>query len=167
MTSTLKQLAEKVAELDKANTRLLAAELEKKEAQAAVDQLREVDIPKLMDEVGVATITTSGGLTVNITEQIFTRIPADRKGEAFAWLDENGHSGLIRRDLKVPFLKTETEACQKLAESLKERYPDLSVELNVHPSTLRAFVTRELPTTFDFPRDLFGVYVKRQANIKK
>lgn len=167
MSDVLKTLAEKVKELDDANEVLLAAQLALSNAQEAVDDLAMREIPDLLEEVGVDTITTKDGLKVSIKETVHAKIKVDDRAEAYEWLDRNGHSALIRRNVVVPFQKEDTEKCEKLVNALEADYPDLSVDMNVHPSTLRSFVKREIEEDEDFPRKLFGVFIRKQATIEK
>jgi hypothetical protein len=167
MSDVLKTLTEKVAELDAANEVLLAAQLQLADAQEAVDELAMREIPRLLEEVGVNTITTSDGLKVTIKETVHTKIKVDDRDEAYGWLDDHGHSGMIRREVRVPFTKEDTEKCEKLVSQLEAEYPDLSVDLSIHASTLRSFVTKELKQDEQFPRKLFGVFIRKQATIEK
>lgn len=168
MSDVLQQLADKVEELDKANAVLLEAQLALANAEKAVEELAQKEIPNLLESVGLNTITTRDGLKVTIKETVHARLSGETKDAALKWLEENGHSGLIRREVKIPFTREEEEACRELAEQLQGEYPDLTMDRNVHHSTLRSFVRGELEEdTGEFPRDLFNVYIKKTAQIEK
>jgi hypothetical protein len=101
-------------------------------------ELREVIIPNLMESVGQEILRTPSGAMVELTEQVFARIPVARKQEAFDWLRDNNEAGLIKKEV---------------------------VE-SVHAQTLKAWVRGKLKEEADIPQDLFGVFVKKVAKIK-
>lgn len=79
--------------------------------------LEEIEIPNALTEAGVSEFTTLEGLKVS-TKFVVGTIPADSKDEAFRWLDEHGHGGIIKRGVQVSFDKGSEEAAERAAETL-------------------------------------------------
>jgi hypothetical protein len=101
-------------------------------------ELREVIIPNLMESVNQPLLRTHSGEMIELTEQVFAKIPANRKPEAFQWLRDNDEAGMIKEELVT----------------------------SVHPQTLKAWARGKLKEGVELPHDLFGIYVKKVAKIK-
>lgn len=127
--------------------------------------LEEVDIPNALTEAGVSEFTTLDGLKVG-TKFIVGTIPADSKDEAFRWLDEHGHGGIIKRGVQVNFDKGSEEAAEKAAESLRELGLDPKVTLNVHAQTFMSFAREQIQKGNMLPLDRWGVFYGTKAVIK-
>lgn len=140
------------------------AEEELKARKQELAEIAEVQIPELMEKMGIETFTTTSGVKISVKEQIRASILAAHRGAAFRWLRENGHEALIKREVKVAFGMGEDELAQETIEKLG----DLPVEdkSSVHPSTLKKFVTELLEAGAEVPEELFSVHRQRVSNIK-
>lgn len=152
----------------------LAAEIETlemavKEKKKELQRVAEQDLPEAMDIIGMAEFTLVDGTKISIKKFYNASIPADRKDEAFTWLDENGHSGIIKTEVSVAFGRGDLEIARAFVEFASEFSqapinPELGQE--VHWSTLRSFVREQIEGGSDFPREMFGVYIGRKAELK-
>ena len=77
-------------------------------------------IPMLMDEMGIERIDVDGAI-VKLKSFVSASIPADRKQEAFNWLREHGHEGIIKNEIVVSFGKGRTTSQAMSCTSLKRR----------------------------------------------
>jgi hypothetical protein len=134
-------------------------------AQAKVTDLAERQIPELMDGLGLKTFTTKAGFRVDVKRTIRASIPAARKDEAMRWLDDNGHSGLIKRSVLVAFDREQEKDARKLEQQLGKKFENVKTELKVESSTLRAFIGEQLAAGAAVPLELFGAWEQRIAKI--
>jgi hypothetical protein len=160
--SLLSRLADELNAAELAEAKLEAALAE---AKAKVTDLAERQIPELMDEVGIKTITTTSGFRVDVRRIIRASIPAGSKEEAMKWLDDNGHSGLIKRSVRVAFDRTQETEARKLEAQLGKKFENVKTELKVEPSTLAAFIGERLANGDAIPLELFGAWQQRIAKI--
>jgi hypothetical protein len=161
-----------LALLSQLATQLNAAELEAAKleeqlaaAKAQVTDLAERQIPELMDGLGLKTFTTTSGFRVDVKRTIRASIPAAKKDEAMRWLDDNGHSGLIKRSVLVAFDREQEKDARKLEQQLGKKFENVKTELKVEPSTLRAFIGEQLALGAEMPLELFGAWEQRIAKI--
>jgi hypothetical protein len=138
-----------------------------KAAQVVETELREKVIPGLMDELGMQAFETQSGFTIRIVENVFANISEERKAAAHAWLDKNGHGGMIRRKVLVEFNREQGEDAKQLATDLHGKYPAVSQEMAVNGNTLKAWAKRMLEDGEDIPLSLFGVHTQKVAKIGK
>ncbi len=122
-------------------------------------------LPDLMHQAGVSEITTLSGLKVS-TKFIVGAIPAQAKDDAFQWLDDNGHSDLIKRNLSLKFDKGASEKAEEARKQLTEMGFDPEMKLDVHPQTFMAFAREQIKTGKMLPLDKWGVFYGDKAVIK-
>lgn len=144
--------------------RLLEEKL--KEAKASLQKIKTETIPDFMDEIGIESFTTSGGMTIKVEPFYQCSIPKARKDEAFRWLSENDYEDLIKVAISLSFGKSEYEIAVEVARKLDAMgYPCVPV-LQVHPMTLKGWVRMMSEEGNEFPMDLFGAYIGRTTKIK-
>lgn len=160
--ATLSRLAEQLnsAELE-------AAKLEEQlaAAKAKVTDLAERQIPEMMDGLGMKTFTTKSGFRVDVKRTIRASIPAGNKDRAMKWLDDHGHSGLIKRSILVAFDRDQEKEARKLEAQLGKKFENVKTDLKVEPSTLRSFIGEQLEKGEAIPLELFGAWEQRIAKI--
>ena len=128
-------------------------------------ELEERDIPNALTEAGVSEFTTLEGLKVS-TKFIVGSIPAERKDEAYTWLDDHGHGSIIKRGVQVNFDKGSTEAAEKAAEAMRSMGFDPKVTLNIHAQTFMSFAREQIQKGNMLPLDKWGVFHGTKAVIK-
>jgi hypothetical protein len=130
-------------------------------------QVQEVDIPELMDEMGVQEFTLTSGRKVSIRKQYYASIPKDKRDAAFAWLTEHGHEELIKVEVEVQFGRGEFETAVDFARRLAEAGYNALPHKDVNAQTLKAWVKRMIESDEgEFPMELFNPYIQRKAIIK-
>ena len=87
----------------------LAKEEERlKTLKAEIRDIEEKELPDAMRACnGMTRFDLKDGSQIKVKDDIFCSIPLDKKADALKWLEENGHAGLIKHDVKVSFAKGE------------------------------------------------------------
>lgn len=163
--SELAMLSGLASDLNAAELEQAKLELQLEAAKKKVTDLSERQIPELMDSLGLKTFTTTSGFKIDVKRTIRASIPAARKDEAMKWLDDNGHSGLIKRSVLVAFDRSQEKEAHKLEAQLSKKFENVKTDLKVEPSTLRSFLGEQLEAGVAVPLDLFGAWEQRTAKI--
>lgn len=150
-----------------AQVEMAKAEADFKDKQKRVHHFEEHLIPEALRSAGVKEITTTSGYKVKIKSDVRASIPVAREDEAFRWLEQNGHGGLIKRTVEVAFAMGEDDKARDLMEQLRDQ--DLSVgnRKKVESSSLRALLRRLLEDPGQkVPMDIFGASTYDKAEVK-
>ena len=157
-------LCKKQIELEKEVDRLneLLAETQKK-----LSYIREHDLPDAMAEAGVSELKLKDGAKVTVQPFVGAHITEAKKRDAHQWLDENGHGGLIKRELTFKFNREDT-AWEKMMEQYSAMgWTNYKLKEAVHPQTLKAFVREQVEKGSDIPVSLFNIFSGFKAKITK
>lgn len=150
-------LTEQKAEVERLDQEL------KKAKEAAMRTERE-DLPELMSECGLKSVTLEDGSTVVIKEEVDAAITEATRGRAMAWLTDNDFGGLIKTSVAVQFDRGMHEEATRLAQELQEKFGRAEMKEVVHPATLKSFVKEQLSAGQPIPLDIFNV---RPYNVAK
>lgn len=130
----------------------------------------ENDLPEAMEEAGMMEFKLKDGRKVTVNRKYHASIPKAHQSQAFRWLREHGHDGIIKRDITLKFGKGDDELARKIRDLLSDELGDETVGIadkeHVHHSTLRAFVREQIEAGEDLPMDEFGVFIRTVAEIK-
>lgn len=137
------------------------------EASKNVLQFSETDIPNALEGLE-GKFKLPDGRTVTIKEDIRVSLSKDNKPKGIIWLNNNGHSAIVKRKFEIDFGKGDDKWADKFERDLAKRKKPLNVKrgMSVHAGTLKAFVKQALEDGVDIPQKLFGVYRQRVAKIK-
>ena len=138
-----------------------------KDTQERLRDVAERQIPDLMDEIGLDTITTSAGLKVSVKTTLRASVPVAQRDTAWDWLDAHGHGGMIKRSVQVAFNRDQESAADELVDGLRSKFPNVKTERKVEPSTLKAFIREQLEEGNEVPMELFGAFEQRRAKIEE
>ena len=141
-----------------------------KQLEEAHKAIVENDLPEAMDSLGLEEFKLDSGRKITISESYHPNISEANRDEAFDWLRDHGHDGIIKRNVSVQFGKGEDAIANRLLANLR-RYKSLGESTikdssGVHPQTLNAFVREMIESGEDLPMETFGVFVRRAASIK-
>ena len=139
--ATLSKLAQ---ELRAAQRAAESQELELKRAYARVTYLSTETIPELMAELGMKKFETTSGLKIELVKKVHASITQTNLTAAHSWLEENGHGGMIKREIVVAFNREQEEEAKELQDQLRGEYPGVKSKEAVHNSTLKAWVKNRL-----------------------
>ena len=123
-------------------------------------------IPMLMDEMGIERIDVDGAI-VKLKSFVSASIPADRKQEAFNWLREHGHEGIIKNEIVVSFGKGEDNVAGDVMYQLEEKGFHPEQKTHIHSMTLKGFIREQVEKGNNIDLDLFGAFVGRTAEVKR
>lgn len=122
-------------------------------------------LPDLLKQAGVREITTLEGLKV-ATKFVVGSIPAEKKEEAYDWLDNHGHSDIIKRSVSLQFSKGDTAQAERAKEELRKLGFDPQSKMDIHPQTFMAFVREQVNNGKMLPLAQWGVWFGDKAVIK-
>lgn len=139
-----------------------------KVAKARLTSISEYELPALLDQVGISELTTANGAHVKVKETIRVSLSKERQNPAMDWLVQNGHGGMIKSEVTAKYDRGQESIALSLRDMLEDALGEdhVSMGRKVEPSTLRAFVKRQLESGTDMPLDLFGVYRQRVTEVK-
>lgn len=160
----LAQKAERQVELE---DEIAQIEQELKTKKEELAKVGELDIPELMHELGVEDFTLKNGLKVKVSAFYGAKIPDELADQAFDWLEDEGHDGIIKGELIVMYKRPDKQRLGQFYELAKELGFEVKDKLNVHPMTLKAFVKEQITEGKELPRNLFGVYTGWRTKITK
>ena len=156
------ELAQRQLELEQ---ELERAEDEVKRVKAELDQVRQVELPNALSELGVESWTLTNGFSITSKPKYFASIPKDRKDEAFAWLEEHNLDAVIKNVVSAEFGKGENDLAVQAVQELVSLGFRPQKEMSVHPMTLKSLVKDLIERGVEFPMDLFGAGVVLEAKI--
>ncbi len=170
---------EQAAPTDEAFAPLNAMVIEARETQAEIARLeRELEaktkhlagiiyvrLPALMQGMGLSEFKTTDGLEISVKEEVEAHISKENQGTAHKWLDENGHGGIIKRDITVSFNKEQAEAAKTLLAELQTKFAGVASKQSVHAQTLKAWAKEMLGNGAAFPMEMFGIFRRKVAKI--
>lgn len=134
-------------------------------------KITEEQLPSAMQELSISEFKFGTGFKITLDDVVHAKIPAHHEAKAFSWLEENGYGHIIKNVVSVSFGSGEDEIAAQLEEYIgsNEQLKDIPHErkMNVHPSTLKSWVKERLEKHDAFPMDIFGVFQRTVAKIKK
>ena len=113
----LKEAAEKYKVL---KDQIKALKDQQTELQKEFDEIRLKIIPDLMEEQGVGTVTFKGVGRVQLAGDLNVSIPADKREEAYDWLEKHGHGDIIKPGVHPSTLKGFVKEALREGEELPE-----------------------------------------------
>ena len=161
-----KQLSGLVRRLNEKQEQIDETEKYLKELKAEKQRIAFEHIPMLMDEMAIERIDVDG-LTVKLKPFVSASIPADRKQEAFNWLREHGHEGIIKNEIVVSFGKGEDNVAGDVMYQLEEKGFHPEQKTHIHSMTLKGFIREQVEKGNNIDLDLFGAFVGRTAEVKR
>lgn len=166
---TLRQLTALCQQLRDAQREQQEAEDSLKVKKANVRRLEEEDIPALMSELGVQKIQLDTGEVITVGLEVyaeFSKTETTTKASAFSWLEENECDGIIKTEVMVQFGRGEIEKAKEFAQGLEAQGMIPTLERNIHPQTLKAFIKERLADGKAVPLDMFGATSVNKAKVK-
>jgi len=129
-------------------------------------KVNEEDIPALMQEMGMDSLTVDGN-KIALRQFVHARIPEDQRDQAFAWLRSIGEGDIIKHDVTVSFNTGQDNIAGAVVDDLRQQGLDPAQKTHVHPQTLKAWVKGRIESGKDIDFEMFGVYVGNEATIKR
>ena len=104
----------------------LKNELEDRKAETSIlqkefDLIRKELLPTKIEDSGLDTPVNLKGIgRISIRQELYTSIVADKKDEAYAWLEESGNDGLIKSTVNASTLKAFIKEQMQLGEEIPD-----------------------------------------------
>jgi hypothetical protein len=133
-------------------------------------QLNEVSgklLPDALAAAGLTEIKLKTGAKLTVKPWYTAKIPAGREQDAFTWLENHGHGGLIKHVISSEFNRGEHTEANALKEVLERQGVQFSDKESVNPMTLKAFVREQVESGAPIPLDTFGATIGQRTYIKK
>lgn len=166
-TETGSRLSQLIRESMKVDEEIAQAEEYLKNLKFKKRKINEDDIPNLMQEMGMDSVTVDGN-KVALRQFVHARIADDKKDEAFTWLRSIGEGDIIKNDVIVSFKSGEDNMANSVVEDLRGQYGlEPAQKTHVHPQTLKAWVKGRIESGQDIDFDTFGIFVGTEAKITR
>lgn len=154
----LESLASLVQEQSDLEELIANAEAGLKQLKADLLRVSTQRIPEKMDAIGLASVTLKNGRKVTVTPFYNCKI---KSNDAFKWLDENGHGGIIKTEVFKSFMRNEREQ----AIAWQQEHPDFGFKESVHHMTLTSFTKEIYSDGGTLPPEHFEVFQGAKAKI--
>jgi len=161
--STLSTLIRESMKIDE---EIAQAEQYLKDLKFKKRKVNEEDIPSLMQEMGMDSITVDGN-KVALRQFVHARITDEKRDEAFSWLRSIGEGDIIKNDVTVSFNVGQDNMAGAVIDDLRNQGFDPAHKTHVHPQTLKAWVKGRIESGQEIDFDTFGIYVGTEAKIKR
>lgn len=154
---------------EKAEAEVERLENELELAKKNLANIRDKNFPELLDSLSNTTDITVDGVRVQLAKKLRGSIPKQNQDQAFAWLTDNGHGGIVKRKIVIEFNKDEEAWAKKFLADCRKRKKQLNmtIDRSVHHSTLQAWASEMLGNGEDIPRDLLGIFEQRFTKITR
>jgi hypothetical protein len=165
-TQRLHKVASKVYE-----KRKLVAQLEGQLAQAAqeLNGLEFQQLPDLMHELGVDSMTFQNGLTVKLSMFYKATLPQSKslRERGLAWLRANGFGGIIKHEITATLPVGQSKYANALTKFLDKIGQPYTDKENVHHATLTAFIKEQFEQgNGKLPLDALGAFIGERGQVK-
>ena len=161
--SDLSNMIRRSLEIDK---QIADAEQFLKDLKYKKRKINEEDIPMLMEEMGMDSVTVDGN-KVTLRQFVHARIADDKREEAFSYLRSIGEADIIKNDVTVSFSAGQDNMAGAVVDDLRNQGYEPAQKTHIHPSTLKAWVKNRIESGKDLDFETFGVYVGTEAKIKR
>lgn len=138
-----------------------------KMTKAKLLKLTDEELPALMEEMGISSLTLDDGSVVKVTRTYGGSILVENRPKAYDWLREHGYDDIIKNTVMCQFGRGEDDRAKGFAEFAAENGFAPEQKTEIHSQTLRAFVKERIEKGDAFPMELFGAYIGQRAIIKK
>ena len=156
IASNLVALRDKVEDL---KTQLSVAEQE-------YNYVNEIELPELMQSVGLSQFTLSNGLKLKVNKVVYCKLNKTKVEEADQWLKENGHEGMVKHKFEIPIPASATPlqlaALNAAIQQLGYKYKDEKI---IHPQTLNKWAREQSENNEVIPMEYFEVWRGYKTNI--
>ena len=161
-----KTLSDLIRQSMKIDEEIAQAEQYLKDLKFKKRKVNEEDIPNLMQEMGMDSVTVDGN-KVALRQFVHARIADDKKDEAFTWLRSIGEGDIIKNDVTVSFKSGEDNMAGAVVDDLRTKGLEPAQKTHVHPQTLKAWVKNRIESGGEIDFDTFGVFVGTEAKISR
>lgn len=137
------------------------------EEKECVRRVAEEDLPEAMAEAGISELKLSNGRPLKLEDDCKAAITAKTHEQAMAWLQANGHGGLIKTEVVARFERGAHEEATELSDEIAQKHDEVEMKETVNAATLKAFVKEQMRDGQPIPFDIFNVHPYQKATLGK
>jgi peptidyl-tRNA hydrolase len=164
--ATGQQLSVLVAQLRDLTLQAEQAEERAKMIRQQVTQLEMVDIPEAMAALSMTDAVLQDGARVVVKSGVNVYVRTDHQPEAYRWLREHGHGGVVKELLQVDARTLSDTDREALISGLTAHHVEYVALETVHPGTLKALIGSLLEQGITLP-PVFSVHQYHKATVKE
>ena len=166
-TDTGSRLSHLIRESKKIDDEIAQAEQYLKDLKFKKRKVNEDDIPNLMQEMGMDSVTVDGN-KVALRQLVHARIPDEKRDEAYTWLRSIGEGDIIKNDVTISFKSGEDNMASAVVEDLRGQYGlEPARKTHIHAQTLKAWAKGRIESGKEIDFDTFGIFVGTEAKITR
>jgi hypothetical protein len=167
LPATLPNIRSHAQRLVEIETRLEELALSNKELIAERNHLRQVELPRMLQELELTSIGV-GNHVVELQTQIEASLPKDpaKRLAALTWLIANGHGGTVKRLLTLDLPKNNDALVEQAVDVLEAISLTPTVDYTVHHASYKALCREIVRSGQPAPLDDLGVFVGKIAEVK-
>lgn len=167
MTDQLQRLHTLTDQMDQSFAEVAELTAKLKEADANRRRLQEEILPEVMREAGQDILKLPSGKYLVLENEIKARIPANGKEEAYAYLEDIGEGGMVKRTITCDFRRDQEEEASTALNALHSSgFAQAYVEKKHSWNTFQSWVTKQMKEGKSLPMELFGIHERDVAKVK-
>lgn len=156
----LQNIAKLAREFVAADVHIRSLKMELEKVERYYEEISTVKLPEAMNAVGMAEFKLNNGYSLSVIPIFNVRLTKKNLDKADAWLQDNGHGGMIKRKLEITYPKDYINAeLETLLDQLEELGFKAQEVLDVHWSTIQSWANEMKAEGEVIPEDIFNVYV--------
>ena len=122
------------------------------------EQIATVELPNAMVSIGLREFVLKNGYRIKIEPIFNVRLTKANMDRADAWLQEHGHSGMIKRKLEVDLNGIESDGIEDLKREIEFEGFTYEEVKNIHWATLQSWANEMNESGEVIPEEIFSVF---------
>jgi len=157
------QLAEKMRDLEEY---ISGVERQLKSLKEQHTEISAVELPELMSEIGLRSFTLSDGTKLGIVPVFQISIPKPKMDDAYEWLVEHQHDGMVKTRLSLPKGTDDYTLNQIMIFARNHVKGAVQTERTIHHQTLAAWGREMEREGMVIPEDIFSIFRSNKTIIE-
>ena len=168
MNDQLQHLQALTTQMEESLAEVAGLEAKLKEANDNKRRLQEDILPEAMRETGQDVLKLPSGKYLVLENEIKARIPSNGKEEAYAFLEDIGEGGMIKRTITCDFRRDQEEEAETALNALQcAGFTQAYVEKKHAWNTFQSWVEKQMEAGKKLPSELFGIHERNVAKVKE
>ena len=165
--SFLERLKELAVQMEESLDEVAALAAKLKEADTNRRRLQEEILPEAMRDDMRDHFQLPSGKYMVLKNEIKARIPKNGEEEAYAFLEDIGEGGMIKRLITCEFRRDQEEDATAALEALRHAgFHQANVKRTHAWNTFQSWVTKQMKDGKSLPMELFGIHERDVAKVK-
>lgn len=163
----LRELSGLVSTQTALEDRLEMLEDQAKKAKERIKQISEVQIPEIMQSIGVRQFTLTNGFKITVKPWYNMTPKEENIAAAYDWLDGNGHGDIVKHSLTLEVRLTQANLLGAIKALADEGQISRTEKNAIHHMTAGSWVKGQLESGQPIPRELLGVTTGFKTKIER